>query len=147
MTRAFLWCTESHTVSPEFLRENGFTRPVSSPFSIFMDLPIYFLFPLVQMYKFGVKTSTSMARSVAAFPACTRVSAAPIVGAPGCACFHMIDCGSALVSGRWPCACSAERDQDIKADHGSLGGCVPGLYTRACSPKRRCARLCVFSHD
>ena len=51
-----------------------------------------------------------MARSVAASPACTRVPAAPSADAPGCACFHMIDCESALVSGRWPCACSADRD-------------------------------------
>ena len=55
---------------------------------------------------------------VAAFAACTRVPAAPIAGAPGCACFGMIDCGSAIVSGRWPCACSAERD------HLREGACV-----------------------
>ena len=88
-----------------------------------------------------------MGRLVAAFAACTRVPAAPIAGAPGCACFGMIDCGSAIVSGRWPCACSAERDQMAKDEHGALGGCVPGLYTRAGSPNRRCARLCVFLHD
>ena len=59
-----------------------------------------------------------MARSVAASPACTRVPAAPSADAPGCACFHMIDCESALVSGRWPCACSADRD------HLREGACV-----------------------
>ena len=59
-----------------------------------------------------------MGRLVEAFAACTRVPAAPIAGAPGCACFGMIDCGSAIVSGRWPCACSAERD------HLREGACV-----------------------
>ena len=81
---------------------------------------------------------------VAAFAASTRVPAAPIAGAPGCACFGMIDCGSAIASGRWPCACSAERDQMAKEEHGALGGCVPGLYTRARSPNRWCTRLCTF---
>ena len=60
----------------------------------------------------------SMGRLVAVFAACTRVPASPIAGAPGCACFGMIDCGSAIVSGRWPCACSAERD------HLREGACV-----------------------
>ena len=59
-----------------------------------------------------------MARSVDASPACTRVPAAPIAGAPGCARFDMIDCGSALVSGRWPSACSTDRD------HPREGACV-----------------------
>ena len=86
--------------------------------AMFMDLPIYFLFPLVQFTEFGEKSRRSMGRLVAAFAACTRVPAAPIAGAPGCACFGMIDCGSAIVSGRWPCACSAERD------HLREGACV-----------------------
>ena len=112
-----------------------------------MDLPIYFLFPLVQFTEFGEKSRRSMGRLVAAFAACTRVPAAPIAGAPGCACFGMIDCGSAIVSGRWPCACSAERDQMAQEEHGVLGGRVRGLYTRGGSPNRRCAMLCMFWHD
>ena len=58
--------------------------------AMFMDLPIYFLFPLVQ--------------------------------------FTVIR-------------------REKKHEHGALGGRIRGLYTRARSPNRRYARLCVFWHD